>query len=315
MKVLIGYDGSACATDAIEDLRHAGLPDNTEVVVLSVADVFPPAPHAPSAPGDPPAAKGTAMALSRARGMAEKAIADATALSNKGADHLRSAFPDWTIRAEARADAPHWALVKMAAEWQADLVVVGSHGRSALGRVLLGSVSQQVLHNSPCSVRVSRCRPRRQDPAGKRLRLLVGVDGSAGSATAVSAMEMRAWPARTEVMVVAAVDSRAVLATLDPTMAAGGAAMGEGPDVSAVLEQAADATAESLRGAGLSAATQVVAGDPKSVLLSEAQQWDADCIFIGAKGHSRLDRLLIGSVSATIAARAHCSVEVVRTGW
>ncbi|HMS09862.1 MAG TPA: universal stress protein, partial [Pyrinomonadaceae bacterium] len=53
-------------------------------------------------------------------------------------------------------------------------------------------------------------------------------------------------------------------------------------------------------------------GDARRVILDEAIDWKADCIFIGARGLSRFRRLLIGSVSATVAARAECSVEVVR---
>jgi nucleotide-binding universal stress UspA family protein len=53
-------------------------------------------------------------------------------------------------------------------------------------------------------------------------------------------------------------------------------------------------------------------GDANRELVREAQRWGADCIFLGAKGHSRRERFLLGSVSAAVAARAHCSVEIVR---
>jgi nucleotide-binding universal stress UspA family protein len=53
-------------------------------------------------------------------------------------------------------------------------------------------------------------------------------------------------------------------------------------------------------------------GDPKRVLVDEAETWSADCIFVGAKGMSRVQRVLLGSVSGAVAARANCSVEVVR---
>ena len=52
--------------------------------------------------------------------------------------------------------------------------------------------------------------------------------------------------------------------------------------------------------------------DPKQMILQEAEGWGADCIFIGARGLNPLERLLLGSVSRSVAARAHCSVEVVR---
>ncbi len=67
-----------------------------------------------------------------------------------------------------------------------------------------------------------------------------------------------------------------------------------------------------LRAAGLTVTTVAEVGDPKQLLIAQAEQWEADCIFVGAKKHGRVDRFLLGSVSATVAARAHCSVEVVR---
>jgi nucleotide-binding universal stress UspA family protein len=66
------------------------------------------------------------------------------------------------------------------------------------------------------------------------------------------------------------------------------------------------------RSAKLSVSPIVKPGDPKRILIQEAEGWEADCIFVGASGLSRLDRFLLGSVSAAVAGRAHCSVEVVR---
>lgn len=79
---------------------------------------------------------------------------------------------------------------------------------------------------------------------------------------------------------------------------------------------AVDAAAEELRSAspGLAVTPLVHEGDPKRVLLDAAEHWGADCVFVGAKGHSRLERFLLGSVSSAVAARAKCSVEVVRQG-
>ena len=57
----------------------------------------------------------------------------------------------------------------------------------------------------------------------------------------------------------------------------------------------------------------VETGDPKQVLVRHAAEFGADCIFTGATGFSnRIERFVLGSVSAAVAARAHCSVEVVR---
>ena len=63
---------------------------------------------------------------------------------------------------------------------------------------------------------------------------------------------------------------------------------------------------------GLRIEKRVVGGDPKRVLVSEAEAWGADCVFVGARGLSRLERFLMGSVASTVASRAPCSVEVIR---
>jgi nucleotide-binding universal stress UspA family protein len=79
-------------------------------------------------------------------------------------------------------------------------------------------------------------------------------------------------------------------------------------------DQLAETAARRLAVKGLRAKPIVKEGDPKKVLVEFAEEWRADCIFLGATGLSnRLDRFLLGSVAGAVAARAHCSVEIVRT--
>ena len=67
-----------------------------------------------------------------------------------------------------------------------------------------------------------------------------------------------------------------------------------------------------LRSARLVVSSVIKEGDPKKLLCDEAEIWGADSIFVGARSISRIDRFMLGSVSAAVAARSHCSVEVVR---
>jgi len=83
-------------------------------------------------------------------------------------------------------------------------------------------------------------------------------------------------------------------------------------DETAWVRRMAELSAESLRETGLSASSAVLEGDPRRALLEEAARWEADCIFVGATGLGAFERLLLGTVSAAVAGRAHCSVEVVR---
>ena len=78
------------------------------------------------------------------------------------------------------------------------------------------------------------------------------------------------------------------------------------------MSKTVDAMAAPLHTRGLTVSSVIKEGDPKHVLLDEAEQWEADCIFVGARGLSRVARFWLGSVSAAVAARAYCAVEVVR---
>jgi nucleotide-binding universal stress UspA family protein len=75
----------------------------------------------------------------------------------------------------------------------------------------------------------------------------------------------------------------------------------------------AEDAAQKLRAKGLRAEAMVKIGDPKHELVKFAEDWRADCIFLGATGlTNRVERFLLGSVAGAVAARAHCSVEIVR---
>jgi len=301
MKILIAYDGSSCAEAALDDLRRAGLPPAAQAVVISVAErrLMPPS--------------GEGMVETRFTEAYTGATEEAEALAGRACARIQTSFPDWAISAEVASGSPARVMIERADEWKSDLIVVGSHGRSALGRFVLGSVSQKVVTEAHCSVRVARCRPDGTGETGESrtsARLVVGVDGSPGAAAAVRAVAARAWPAGSEARVIAAdfaVPPVTAGRSLEPILAW---AKGE----RARSHKMAEAAVRELREAGLAVSSIVKDEDPKRLLCEEAESWGADCIFVGAKGLSRIDRFLLGSVSAAVAARAHCSVEVVRQG-
>ena len=307
MKLLIGYDGSECAEAAVRDLTLAGLPPTADSTVLSVADMLIAVPYEEYLP--PPAgANPPAKLVATARALAADAMGQAREASAEGASLVRFLFPGWAVRAEAAPGSPYAALVKEAERSTAHLIVVGSHGRSGLGRLFLGSVSQSVLAHAACSVRVARHveRPAAAAPP----RVVLAVDGSADSDAAVDAVAKRAWPTGTEVRVLTAVDPQLAMAiayrSADPVDS------GDEPDALSAARRHAELIAARLGKGGVAASAWVESADPKRLLVDDPRRWNADCIFLGAKGHSRLERFLLGSVSAAVAARAHCTVEVVR---
>jgi nucleotide-binding universal stress UspA family protein len=303
MKILIAYDGSQGADDALDDLPRAGLPPLAEALVVSVAEVFAP----PTGPTE--AAGPVPPAVRQAWAEATQAIEAARARALQGCARVQALFPGWQVRAEASADSPAWGVIKQADTWYPDLIVVGSHGRSTLGRLVLGGVSQTLVTEARCSVRVAR----RHDRAGAApVRLVIGVDGSPNAKAAVDALAARVWPPGSAVYVVAVRDARLSTA-LAPTPPLLEEWVGANPvETQTWVHHMVETLGQPLQAAGLAVSSDVKEGDPKRVLPDIAAQWEADCLVVGARGLSRIQRFLLGSVSAAVAARAHCSVEVIR---
>jgi len=310
MKILIAYDGSERARDAIHDLDRAGLSNDNDVeaIVLSVADVWPPSSRSAAVPVSGPPHTGAP------RDLTDEAMAEASAVARQGAEHVRIRFPSWKITAESRGDSPVRALLQRADEWQPDLLVLGSRGRSAIGRIFLGSVALAIVQHAPGSVRIGRRHGKPGREAGAPVRVIVGVDGSRFSATAIQAVAMRKWPPLSEARVITVTDLRLLSTPQSLLTGAGFQALDSTRDILRLTRRAVDRAAEELREAGFSATPVVCEGDPGRALVQNADDWGADCIFVGAQGLTRMERLLLGSVSSAVVTRAHCSVEVVKHG-
>jgi nucleotide-binding universal stress UspA family protein len=292
MKILIGYDGSDCSERMIWDLKHAGLPKQAAAVVMTVAEhwLVPPTSFG-----------GVDVHFTEAPDEGE----NTRAMAEQAQSLVSYYFPQWEVKAEAVWGMPATKLVEKADDWKPDLLVVGSHGRGALGRFLLGSVSQKVLHEAHCSVRIARGTAEQADTP---VRLLIALDGSKGAQAAVDAVAARHWPADSQVRLVNAtwtvppITAGRMVAPITEWIA----------EENARLKTALEAATAKLQGVGLITSSVVEEEEPKAFICKEAERWGADCIFLGARGMGPVERLMIGSISSGVAARAHCSVEVVR---
>lgn len=303
LKLLIAYDGTACADAALDDLRRAGLPDEVEALVVFVEESS----RLPEV-ASYEVVDGVLCEISAHPEMVS-AHSHSLSLATIGAERIRKSFPLWKVRAESVKGSAARAILGRAEEWPPDLITVGSHGRSALGRVVLGSVSQKVLRNAQTSVRVAR----RSEAGRQSIRIVIGVDGSLSSLAAVREVARRIWPPHSEVLVLAVEDPLVPTAvgSLIPPLT--NRVKEQNPSEGEWLKKVLDNSVADLRAAGMTASVSVVTGDPKHVLVDEAKRFKADTIFVGSVGFSnRVERLLLGSVSAAVSARSHCTVEVVR---
>ena len=300
MKILIGHDGSQSADAALVDLQRAGLPVEVEALIVSIADVM----MVPATPvyelaGEALMSRRVVAGLVNARRQTERLLKETKEFANRAKEQVRSYFPHWHVRAETLAGSAAFELISKADEWRPDLIVVGSHGRSAVSRLILGSVSKKVVTDSDHSVRVARgdIEKDRNTPP----KLVIGVDGSTEAEQAIRAVGSRVWPPGTEVRIIAVDDgSSSIAAGLTdelPLAAAQLVAWGE----------------NALSEIGLKVSVVTEKGDPRRVLIEQAQAWDADSIFVGGRRfNSALERFQLGSVATALVTKAHCSVEVVR---
>jgi nucleotide-binding universal stress UspA family protein len=140
MKILVGVDDSRFSADLARAVVHQFRPKDTEVRVLHVLQ--------PVALSDPPEmAAGYTPELESE----EKPAHD---LVESVAKELRSA--EFTTDTAVETGDVQESIIDAAAAWQADLIVVGSHGQKGLRRFLLGSVAEFVARHAGCSVEIVR---------------------------------------------------------------------------------------------------------------------------------------------------------------
>ena len=312
MKILIAHDGSPSADAALVDLQRAGLPKEAEAVVVSVADIMMvPATPSYELAGQALMSRRVTSGLVNAQRQTELVLKDANEFASRARDQVRSYFPGWNVRTETLAGSAAWELISKANEWKPDLIVVGSHGRSAVSRFILGSVSKKVVTDSDHSVRVARGNMERD--VNTPPRVVIGVDGSTESEQAVRAVGSRVWPHGTEVRIVTVDDSVSTrrIANILPTAAEMIGSSNE--ETARKAQQMAEWAAAELRVIGLKVSVVMEKGDPRRVLIEQAEAWDADSIFVGGRRfNSALERFQLGSVATALVTKAHCSVEVVR---
>ena len=313
MKILIAYDGSESADKGIDDLSRARLPIEADVMVISVAEVWLPPPARDEVLDDTFPLQIPA-GLKRARAHAAQIVNRAQELAASGGKRVAQTFPRWQVSHRAVDGSPAHEILNLAQEWEPHLIVVGSHGRTALGRFVLGSVSQKVLTEAQTSVRVAR---QTTGTGASAARIVVGVDGSAGAQEAVRAVATRGWTPGSEVRVLVADDllmANSVYRLMPPVNEfADEVNKSERTETERIAEEAVKGLRAELDDKSVTVSSIVVTGDPKQALVRHAEGFGADCIFTGATGFSNpIERFLVGSVSAAVAARAHCSVEVVR---
>jgi nucleotide-binding universal stress UspA family protein len=146
-RIVLGWDGSSCATRAADLLRTSPIFAGSNVQVISVAAV-----DTPWWTGFPEAGSPELMPMYVEAANASRKQHDE--LAREMAAQLRSA--GLSAEGERRDGDAATQILAAANASKADLIVVGSHGRTGLKRLVLGSVARNVLQHAPCSVLIIR---------------------------------------------------------------------------------------------------------------------------------------------------------------
>ncbi len=271
---MIAYDGSAQSDSIITDLYSSGLPAVADVLMISVIedvtttgfsrfDVVERARNAFRAPS--------------VLGVVSHDSPDAEALRQSGAaavKKIRRLFPEWKIQHRLITGFPIETFLAEAIVWKPDMILVGSHGRSLVGRLLLGSFSLEVATRALCSVRVSKSVSANHK---HKPRILLGFDSTEGTEMILESVSGRDWHDESDVRILYVPNKQ----------------------LTEFVEQ--------LKSAGLEIDSRSVSFDLGSELVEESKSWRSDLICIA---DPQLDSPLI----STVLGQTACPVEIIRNG-
>ena len=187
-------------------------------------------------------------------------------------------------------------LRELALEEAADLLVLGSTHRGAIGQVLPGTVAERLLSHPPCALAIAPRGYADRPHAGMGL-IGVGYDGSRSARAALEMAKELARVTGDELRIVGVAPDYAGIElppALEPLRS----------ETTRRVERAVDAVSDEV-----AASTVVAVGDPAANLEEEGVE--LDLLVIGSRGRGPIRNLLLGSVSVDVMRRAPCPVVVV----
>jgi len=293
MRIIFAIDGSECSETALESAENFLCPIGTEMKVVTVIESDEPLPACD-------------FVKEQEQAAAEKLVSDAV-------KDLSESHPLTEVTGEVLSGYPIDAIIKLSRNWLADLIVVGSHGKKGISRFWLGSVSRGLLLHAPCAVRIVRKGPHMRQ-ADHPKRVLICLDQSEHSSHLIDHVTSLPWPSGTQFRCIHVIQelSKNLLINEDSQLV---------PNIADSYDQLVQQHIEWIQAAANKinltfddevATSEVIIGDAREKILEISVSWPADIVMLGSHGKRSIERLIIGSVSETVALAAACSVEVTR---
>jgi len=209
------------------------------------------------------------------------------------------------VQVQEEGAVPGTNILSYAEENTADLIVMGTHGRRGVDRMLLGSVAEEVVRQAPCPVCTVR-NALETAPADSVQRVMVPIDFSEASTRALEYAHELALTYGSEIVVMHAIEEVVL------PMAYGMApkqvdAEAVRPNVEAALANLLDEYVEIEH-----ARAEIRVGYPPQEILDTITDASIDWVVMGTHGRQGLNRLLMGSVTERIVRHAPCPVLTVQ---
>lgn len=291
-RILVGYDGSTQAGDALTLAGCLALATGADIVAAAAYESEPYLVRLEDVPVEV-----------YIREHAERL-----------ADEAAQRLPDEVavLSLAIAATSPAAGLNQLAASQEVDLLVIGSCHRGPVGRVLLGSTGARLMEAAPCAVAVAPLGFGARAGAGLRV-LAAAYDGFPEAEVALRCAQSLARSLAAQLRVLA------VASPPPPLPAAGSGFGGAGLSYAGLVEAIERATRDGLEHAvaelpeSVRPSGELLAGDP-AVALAVAAEDGVDLLVMGSRGYGPFRRVLLGSVSARLINMAPCPVLVIPRG-
>ena len=152
MKTLLAVDGSECSSKALAFVMERPWRDEDEFLVLTVMETI-------------PVDFGLGHLPSEEMRYDNALYEECSKIASQAAEKLSSKLSHLKIESKVECGYAAPEICRVALEWGADLIMLGSHGRKGFQKFLLGSVAEEVLKNAPCSVEILRNKLELKDKA------------------------------------------------------------------------------------------------------------------------------------------------------
>ena len=295
MKALLAIDGSHESAMAIETAASLTWPPDSRLEVISVAPTETEVYGGVFAVG----------AYVEAPEVHERLVDDCRKRVDAAAERLRR--PGLAVAERVLGGRAATVILEEAERTSAELIIVGARDHGAIERVLLGSVSAEVVDHAHCPVLVAR-RP-------TAWRVLVATDGSPDAALGAGFVATSGLFDAAGARIVNVIDVPVAwwlgFTPGDGTLATDAYGTVVTDATGHARSVAADAVRR-LRSEGMEAQSVLREGPASAEIIAEAESWDADLVVIGTRGHGLLKRLLLGSTARTVLHHAPMSVLIVR---